>query len=48
VRGFHWAFAGSAAFVLAGLVALVLMLRQRDVAAIEQQSEDHGVAVVAA
>jgi predicted MFS family arabinose efflux permease len=48
VRGFHWAFAGSAAFVLAGLVALVLMLRQRDVAAIEQQSEDHAVAVVAA
>jgi hypothetical protein len=24
------------------------MLRQRDVAAIEQQSEDHGVAVIAA
>src|SRR5665647_3641813 len=30
VRGFHWAFAGSSLFVLAGLVALVVMLRQRD------------------
>ena len=39
VRGFHWAFAGSAFFVLAGLVALVTMLRQRDVARIEQQAE---------
>jgi MFS family permease len=38
VRGFHWAFAGSAAFVLAGLVALVTMLRQRDVARIEQEA----------
>jgi EmrB/QacA subfamily drug resistance transporter len=41
VRGFHWAFAGSAAFVLAGLVALLLMLRQRDVERIEYQAEDH-------
>ena len=40
--GFHWAFAGSAVFVLAGLVALVAMLRQRDVAQIEQQVEDGG------
>jgi EmrB/QacA subfamily drug resistance transporter len=48
VHGFHWAFAGTAAFVLAGLLALVLMLRRRDVAAIEQQAEDHTVAVVAA
>jgi EmrB/QacA subfamily drug resistance transporter len=46
VRGFHWAFAGSAAFVLAGLVALVTMLRQHDVARIEQMSED--VVIVAA
>jgi MFS family permease len=48
VRGFHWAFAGSAVFVLAGLVALVTMLRQSDVAAIEQQSEDHEVITAAA
>ena len=40
VHGFHWAFAGSSVFVLAGLVALVTMLRQRDVARIEQMSED--------
>jgi predicted cobalt transporter CbtA len=48
VRGFHWAFAGSAVFVLAGLVALVTMLRQSDVAAIEQQAEDHEVITAAA
>jgi EmrB/QacA subfamily drug resistance transporter len=48
VRGFHWAFAGSAAFVLAGLVALVLMLRQRDVERIEAQAEDHDDPVVVA
>jgi EmrB/QacA subfamily drug resistance transporter len=48
VRGFHWAFAGSAAFVLAGLVALVLMLRQRDVERIEHQAEDNKVTAVAA
>jgi MFS family permease len=48
VRGFHWAFAGSAVFVLAGLVALVLMLRQRDVARIEREAEEHGVSAVAA
>jgi EmrB/QacA subfamily drug resistance transporter len=45
VRGFHWAFAGSAAFVLAGLVALVAMLRKRDVARIEQELV-HSVALV--
>ncbi len=44
VRGFHWAFAGSSLFVLAGLVALVTMLRQRDVARIEQEME-HTVTV---
>ena len=38
VKGFHWAFAGSAAFVIAGLVALVAMLRQRDVVRIEQEA----------
>jgi Major Facilitator Superfamily. len=40
VHGFHWAFAGSSVFVLGGLFALVTMLRQRDVARIEQMSED--------
>jgi EmrB/QacA subfamily drug resistance transporter len=40
VHGFHWAFAGSSVFVLGGLFALVTMLRQRDVARIEQISED--------
>jgi EmrB/QacA subfamily drug resistance transporter len=44
VRGFHWAFAGSAIFVLAGLVALVTMLRQRDVARIEQEVEPVAIA----
>ena len=39
VKGFHWAFAGSSAFVLAGLVALVTMLRKRDVARIEQETK---------
>jgi EmrB/QacA subfamily drug resistance transporter len=48
VRGFHWAFVGSAVFVLAGLFALVTMLRQRDVERIEQQSEDHEVITAAA
>ncbi|MGZ4290618.1 MAG: MFS transporter [Gaiellaceae bacterium] len=46
VRGFHWAFAGSSLFVLAGLVALVTMLRQRDVARIEQEIE-HSVTIAA-
>ena len=46
VRGFHWAFAGSAVFVLAGLVALVTMLRQRDVARIEEEME-HSVTIAA-
>ncbi|MGZ4335186.1 MAG: MFS transporter [Gaiellaceae bacterium] len=46
VRGFHWAFAGSSLFVLAGLVALVAMLRQRDVARIEQEIE-HSVTIAA-
>jgi EmrB/QacA subfamily drug resistance transporter len=48
VRGFHWAFAGSAAFLLAGLVAFAAMLRQRDVARIEQEAKEHGVSVAAA
>ncbi|MCW2977171.1 MAG: drug resistance transporter, EmrB/QacA subfamily [Actinomycetia bacterium] len=48
VRGFHWAFAGSAVFVLAGLVALVTMLRQRDVARIEAQAEEGQAVTLAA
>jgi EmrB/QacA subfamily drug resistance transporter len=48
VRGFHWAFAGSAVLVLSGLVALVTMLRQRDVAQIEQQVEDGSAVTIAA
>jgi sugar phosphate permease len=47
VTGFHWAFAGSAVFVLGGLLALLTMLRQSDVARIEQMAEDHPVTVAA-
>jgi sugar phosphate permease len=39
VNGFHWAFAGSAVFLLGGILALLTMLRQKDVERIEQQSE---------
>ena len=39
VHGFHYAFAGSAVFVLAGLAALLLLLRRRDVALIQHQVE---------
>ena len=35
VTGFHWAFAGAAAFVLAGLVLLLVLLRKEDVEQIE-------------
>jgi MFS family permease len=34
VTGFHWAFAGAAAFVLAGLVLLLALLRKEHVAQI--------------
>jgi EmrB/QacA subfamily drug resistance transporter len=44
VDGFHYAFAGSALFVLGGLVALVLMLRQHHVAAIEREAATAGAA----
>jgi EmrB/QacA subfamily drug resistance transporter len=37
VHGFHWAFAGAAGFVLAGLVLLVGMLRRRDVERIQSE-----------
>jgi MFS family permease len=45
VRGFHWAFAGSAALVLAGAVALLVMLRKRDVARIEEAAREGGAVV---
>jgi hypothetical protein len=35
VHGFHYAFGGAAAFVLGGLVLLVLLLRKRDVERIQ-------------
>ncbi len=38
VHGFHYAFAGSSLFVLAGLVALVAMLRARHVEGIEAEA----------
>jgi EmrB/QacA subfamily drug resistance transporter len=47
VNGFHWAFAGGAVFMLGALVALMTMLRQSDVARIEQAAEDHPVTVAA-
>src|SRR5215218_4295 len=39
VHGFHWAFAGSALFVLAGLGAMLALLRQRHVARIEAEAQ---------
>jgi hypothetical protein len=38
VEGFHYAFAGSAIFLLAGLAALMALLRPRDVEQIEQET----------
>jgi MFS family permease len=35
VTGFHWAFAGGAAFVIAGLVLLLVLLRREDVEQIQ-------------
>jgi EmrB/QacA subfamily drug resistance transporter len=39
VTGFHWAFAGGAAFVLAALVVMVALLRPRHVARIEAEAQ---------
>ena len=39
VEGFHWAFAGSALFVLAGLGVMLALLRQRHVARIEAEAQ---------
>ena len=38
VTGFHWAFAGGAAFVLSALVVMLALLRQRHVARIEAEA----------
>jgi EmrB/QacA subfamily drug resistance transporter len=38
VAGFHWAFAGGAAFMLAALAVMTLLLRQRHVARIEAEA----------
>jgi EmrB/QacA subfamily drug resistance transporter len=38
VQGFHWAFAGGALFVAAGLVAMLAMLRSRHVERIEAEA----------
>jgi predicted MFS family arabinose efflux permease len=38
VTGFHWAFAGGAAFVVAGLVAMLALLRSRHVERIEAEA----------
>jgi EmrB/QacA subfamily drug resistance transporter len=37
VTGFHWAFGGAALFVTGGLVAMLALLRRRDVATIEAE-----------
>jgi MFS family permease len=39
VHGFHWAFAGSAVFLVGGLVVLVGLLRRRDVERIQAAAE---------
>jgi predicted MFS family arabinose efflux permease len=40
VHGFHYAFAGAAVFVLAGLVTMLAMLRKRHVARIEAEASE--------
>jgi EmrB/QacA subfamily drug resistance transporter len=46
VTGFHWAFAGGAAFVLAGLATMIVMLRRHHVARIEAQAVEPALASV--
>jgi predicted MFS family arabinose efflux permease len=46
VKGFHWAFGGAALFVLAGLVAMLAMLRRHHVARIEAEAAEPAVANV--
>src|SRR5215210_4341392 len=45
VTGFHWAFAGGAAFVASGLVVMLALLRSRDVSRIEAEVSTAPVAV---
>jgi EmrB/QacA subfamily drug resistance transporter len=40
VKGFHWAFAGGAAFVAAALIVMLAMLRSEHVAKIESQAAE--------
>jgi len=47
VHGFHYAFAGASVFVVAALVLMLALLRQRDVARIEAEATG-GAAVVGA
>jgi MFS family permease len=42
VHGFHYAFVGAACFVFAALVAMLLLLRKRHVARIEQAAVEGG------
>jgi predicted MFS family arabinose efflux permease len=48
VTGFHWAFAGAGVLVALALVALLALLRKRDVAAIEASAEAEPALVSAA
>jgi MFS family permease len=45
VHGFHWAFAGGAAFVVAALVVMLALLRQQHVARIEAEAQASPVAL---
>jgi len=47
VAGFHWAYAGGAAFIVAGLVVMLSMLRQRHVSRIEAEAQAEPVAIAA-
>ncbi len=48
VTGFHWAFAGGAAFVLSALVVMLALLRTRHVARIESEAQQEQAVPVAA
>ena len=47
VTGFHWAFAGGAAIMIAALIVMLSLLRKRHVARIEQAASDEPVIVAA-
>ena len=46
--GFHWAFGFGAVFLLAALVVMLSMLRQKDVARIEAEAREHEPALAGA